>query len=80
MWIYPARVRILTLGGLQLIAPYPRPLHRRRALITILRFRSRGSGYRSFRFSHVHVLIVGSTAELLVGCSGGQFARHWSSR
>ena len=35
---------------------------------------SRGPDCRSFRFSHALVVTVGSTIELLVGCSGGQFA------
>ena len=47
----------------------------RQAVIAILRS---GANCRSFCFSPAPVLIVGSTAELLVGCSGGQFARHWS--
>ena len=79
MWIYPARLGILIPGGLRLIAPCPPPLLGRQAVIAILRSGSRGPGCRSFCFSHVPVLTVGSTAELLVGCSGGQFARHWSS-
>ena len=80
MWIYLARLGILIPGGLRLIAPCPSPLLGRRAVIAILRSRSRGPDCKSFCFSHAPVLTVGSTAELLVGCSGGQFARHWSGR
>ena len=78
MWIYPARLGILIPGGLRPIAPYPPPLLGQRAVIAILRSRSRGSDYRSFHFSHTSVLTVGSTTELLVGCLGGQFSHHWS--
>ena len=78
MWIYPARIGILIPGGLRPIAPCPPPLLGWRTVIDILRSESRGPDYRSFRFSHSFVLTVGSTAELLVSCSGGQFSRHWS--
>ena len=71
MWIYPARLGILIPGGLRLIAPYPPPLLGRQAVIAILRSESRGPDYRSFHFSHAYVLTVGSTVELLVGCSRG---------
>ena len=77
MWIYQALLGILIPGGLRPIAPCPSPLLRRRAVIAILRSGSRGPDCRSFRFSHAPVLIVCSTTELLIGCSGGQFARHW---
>ena len=79
MWIYPARLGILIPGGLQPIAPFPPPLLGRRAVIAILRSGSRGPSCMSFHFSHVLVLTVGSTVELLVGYSGGQFAQYWSS-
>ena len=58
---------------------YPPPLLGWRVVIAILRSRSRGPDCRSFFFSHALVLTVGSTAELLVGCSRGQFSRHWSA-
>ena len=74
MWIYPARLGILILGGLQPIAPCPPPLLGRRAVIAILRFGSRGPDCRNFRFSHASVLTVSSIAELLVSCSEGKFA------
>ena len=77
MWIYPARLGILIPGGLRPIAPCPSPLLRRRVVIAIMRYGSRESDCRSFHFSHAYVLIVGSTTELLVSCSRGQFARHW---
>ena len=38
----------------------------------------RGSDCRSFCFSHALVVTIGSTIELLVGCSGGQFSLQWS--
>ena len=44
--------------------------------IAILRPISRGPDYRSFHFSHAPALKIGNTAELLVGCSEGQFSRH----
>ena len=75
MWIYPAQLGILIPGGLRPIAPYLPPSLGQRAVIAIPRFGSRGSNCRSFRSSHAPVLIVGSTAELLVGYSGGQFSR-----
>ena len=78
MWIYPARLEILIPGGLCPIAPCPRPLLGGRVAIAIMRSGSRGMDCRSFRFSHAPVLTIGSTAELLVSCSGGQFAWHWS--
>ena len=78
MWLYPTYLGILISGGLQSIALYPPPLLGRQAVIAILRSGSRGPDCRSFRFSHAPVLTIGSTAELLVGCSGGQFAQHWS--
>ena len=78
MWIYPTRLGILIPRGLRPITPCPPPFLGRRAIIPILRSGTRGSSYRSFRFSHALVLTDGSTAELLVGYSGGQFARHWS--
>ena len=78
MWIYPTRLGTLILGGLRSIAPCPPPLLGRQAIIAILRSGSRGPDCRSFRFSHAPVLTVGRTAELLVGCSGGQFAQHRS--
>ena len=71
MWIYLALLGILIPGGLRPIAPCPSPLLGWRAVISILRFGSRGLDCRSFRFSHAPVLTVGSTVELLVGCSGG---------
>ena len=43
----------------------------RRAIIAILRSKSRGPDCRSFRSSHAPVLTVGSIVELLVGCSLG---------
>ena len=61
MWIYPARLGILIPRGLWPIAPCPPPLLRRRVVIAIMRFGSRGSDCRSFRFSHAYLLIVGST-------------------
>ena len=79
MWIYSARLGILILGGLWLIAPCPPLLLGRRTVIAILRSGSRGPCCRSFHFSHVLILTIGSTAELLIGCLGSQFARHWSS-
>ena len=78
MWIYPARLGILILEGLWPITPCPPPLLGRQAVIAILRCGSRGPDCRNFRFSHAPVLTVGSIVELLVGCSGGQFPRHWS--
>ena len=77
MWFYLVCLGILISRGLQPIAPYPPPLLGRRAVIAIMRFESRGPDCRSFCFSNAHVLTVGSTAELLVGCLRGQFARHW---
>ena len=77
MWIYSACLEILIPGGLQPITPCPLPSLGRRAVIAILKSESQGPDCRSFRFSHVPVLIVGSTTELLVGCLGGQFAWHW---
>ena len=71
MWIYLTRLGILIQGDLWLIAPCPPPLLGRRAVIAILRSWPRGSDYKGFRFSPTLVLIVGSTSELLVGCSGG---------
>ena len=47
-----------------------------RAVIAIMRYGFRGPNGRNFRFSQAHIPIAGSTAELLVGCSGGRFARH----
>ena len=38
---------------------------------------TRGPNCKTFHFSHAPVLTVGSTAELLVGCLGSQFVRHW---
>ena len=76
MWIYPALLGILILGGLRPIAPCLLPSLRRQAVITILRSGFRGSDCRSFRSFHAPVLTVGSTAELLVGYSRGQYARH----
>ena len=78
MWIYPTRRRILIPGGLRPIAPCPRPSLGRRAIISILRSGPRGLYCRGFCFSTDAVLIVGSTTELLVGCSRGQLARHLS--
>ena len=77
MWIYPARPSILTLRGPRPIAACLPPLSGRRAVTTILRFGLRGSDCRSFHFSRALALTIGSTAGLLVGCSGGQFAWHW---
>ena len=74
MWIYPTRLGILILGGLRPIAPCPPPLLGRRAVISILRFRSRGPDCRNIRFSHAFVLTVSSIVELLVSCSEGKFA------
>ena len=79
MWIYPARLGVLIPRGLRPIAPCPPPLPGQQAVIAILRSGSRGPNFRNFHFSHAPVLTVGSTAELLVGCLGGQFSRHWSS-
>ena len=76
MWIYPGHLGILIPGGLRLIAPCPPPLLGRQAVIAILRSGSRGTNYRSFRFSHAPVLTVSSTVKLLVGYSGGQFTRY----
>ena len=78
MWIYPARLGILILGGLRPITPCPPPLPGRRAVIAILQSGLRVPDCRSFRFSHALALTIGSTTELLVGFSRGQFARHWS--
>ena len=81
MWFYPVYLEILIQGGgggLRPIAPCPPPLLRRRAIIYILRSRFPWPDCRSFRFSHAPILTTSSTVELLVGCSGGQFARHWS--
>ena len=78
MWIYPARPGILIIEGLRPIAPCLPPLPRRRSVTTILRSGLRGSDYRSFGFSRAPALTISSTAGLLVGCSRGQFARHWS--
>ena len=71
MWTYPARLNILILGGLRPIAPCPLPLPGWRAVVAILRSRLRGSDYRSFFFSHAPTLTIGSTTELLAGCSRG---------
>ena len=78
MWIYPTHLGILIPRGLRPIAPCPPPLLRQRAVITILMSGFRELYYRSFCFSHALVLTVGSIAEMLVGCSEGQFAWHWS--
>ena len=78
MWIYPAHLGILIPRGLRPIAPCPLPLPRRRDVISIMRPGYRGPNCKSFRFSHALVLTIGSTTELLVGFSGGQFSRHWS--
>ena len=77
MWIYPARLGILFLGGLRPIAPCPPPLLGWQAVIDILRSGSRRPDCRSFCFSHAFVLTVGITAKLLVSCSRGQFSWHW---
>ena len=71
MWIYPARLGILIPGDLQPIAPCPPPLLGRQAVIYIVRSWSPGSDYRGFRFCPTLAPTVGSTIELLVGCSGG---------
>ena len=63
--------------GLRPIAPYSPTLPGRRIVITIMRSGPRGPCYRSFCFFRVLVQTIGSTAELSVGCSGGQFSRHW---
>ena len=76
MWIYPAHLGILILRGLWPIAPFPSSSLRQRAVIAILRPRSRGLDCGSFRFSHTPALTLCSTTGLLVGCSGGQFAQH----
>ena len=76
MWIYPARLGILIPGGLRPIASCPLPSLGRQDVIFILRPRSRGPDCRSFRFSHASTLTIGSTARLLVGCSGGQFSQY----
>ena len=78
MWFYPVCLGTLIPGGLLQIAPCSSPLLGRLAVIAILRSGSRGLDCRSFHFSHAPVLTVGNTIELLVGCSRGQFARHWS--
>ena len=78
MWFYPVCLGILIPRGLRPIAPYPPPLLGWQAVIAILRSGSQGSDCRSFCFSHDLVLAVGSTTELLVGCSGSQFAPHCS--
>ena len=79
MYCAPHRDGVLqTPRDLRPIAPYPSPLLGRRVVIVILRPRSRGLDYRSFCFSHAPTLTIGSTVGLLVGCSGGQFAQHWS--
>ena len=78
MWIYLTQLGILIPGGLWPIAPYLPPSLGRRAVIAIMRSMSQGPNCRSFRSSHAPILTVGSTLELLVGCSEGQFARHWS--
>ena len=70
--------RILIPRDLRPIALCPPPLLGRRVVIAIMRFGTRGQDCRSFCFSHALVLTVGSIVELLVGCSGGQFAQHWS--
>ena len=77
MWFYPVYLGALIPGGLQPITPCPPPLLRWQAVIAILRSGSRGLDCRSFHFSHAPILTVGSTTELLVGCSRGQFTRHW---
>ena len=79
MCTYPARLGILIPGGLRPIHPCPLPLLGQRAVIAIMSSKSQGTDCRSFRFSHAPLLTVCSTSKLLVGCSGGQFARHWSS-
>ena len=71
MWIYPARLGILIPWGIRPIIPCYPPLPGQRAVIDILRPRYRGPDCKSFHFSHAPVLTVGSTVELLVGCSGG---------
>ena len=77
MWIYPARLIIFILVCLQPITPCPPPSLWRRAVISILRLGSQGPYCRSFRFSHAPAPTIDSTAGLLVGCSEGQFAKHW---
>ena len=79
MWIYPACLGILNLGGLRPIAPCPPLLLGRRAVIAIMRLGSQGPDFRSFRFSHALVLTISSTTGLLGSCSGGQFVQQWSS-
>ena len=56
-------------GGLWSIAPFPTPFLGQRAVIAILRSRSRGLDCRNFRFSHAPIMTVGRTTELLVCCS-----------
>ena len=58
MWFYPFYLGTLIPWGLRPIAPCPSPLLVRRAVIAILRSRSRGPDCRSFRFSHALVLTV----------------------
>ena len=69
MWIYPACLGILIPGGLRAIAPCPPPSLGRRAVIAILKSGPQQSDCRGFCFSPALVLIIGSTIELLVGCS-----------
>ena len=64
MWIYPARLGIWIPGGLRPIAPCLPPLLGRRAVIVILRSRSRGSDCRSIHSSHAPILTGGSTADV----------------
>ena len=78
MWIYPDRLGKLIPRGLRPIAPCLLSLLGRRVVIAIMRFWSQGPDCRSFRFSHAHVLTLGSTVKLLVSCLGCRFARHGS--
>ena len=71
MWIYPALLGILILGGLRKISPYLLPSIGWRAIISILGSGFRGLDCRSFRSSQAPIMTVGSTAELLVSYSGG---------
>ena len=62
--------------GLRPIAPCPPPLPGRQSVTAILWSRLQGSDCKSFRFSRAPALTIGSTTGMLVGYSGGQFARH----
>ena len=64
--------------GRRPIAPYLPPVPGWLSVVVILRPGSRGPDCGGFHFSHAPTLTIGSTAKLLVGCSGGRFAQHLS--